>query len=258
MPNDFVLLLTGASRGLGAATAREAARQGIQLVLNARNAAALEAVAEACRGDGVQALTVPGDIADPATARRMVQTAREAFGRIDALIHNAGILSPIAPIAQADLAAWETNWRVNFLAAVALLRESLPLLREAHGRVVLISSGAAVNPYPTWGAYCASKAALNHLATVLAVEEPAITALAFRPGIVDTAMQAQIREQGGEVMPSELYQKFLTYHQEGRLQPPEEVARPLIALATRAPHDWSGQFVAYFEEKVQALLQASA
>ncbi len=252
------MLITGASRGLGAAAALEAARQGIHLVINARNAAKLEAVASACREHGVQAIAIPGDISEPETARRMVQTASEAFGRIDAVIHNAGILPPIAPIAQADLAAWETNWRVNLLAAVALLKESLPLLRESRGRAVLVSSGAAIHPYPTWGAYCASKAALNHLTAVLAKEEPDITALAFRPGIVDTDMQAQIREQGAGVMPPELHKKFLTYQREGRLQPPEVVARPLIAVALHAPHAWSGEFVAYYEDKVQALLREHA
>jgi len=251
-----VMLITGASRGLGAATAREAARQGVHLVINARNAAKLEAVASACREHGVQAIAIAGDISEPETARRMVQAASEAFGRIDAVIHNAGVLSPIAPIAQADLAAWETNWRINLLAAVALLKESLPLLRETRGRVVMISSGAASYPYPTWGAYCVSKAALNHLTAVLAVEEPAITAIALRPGVVDTAMQAQIREQGADVMPPELYEKFRTFFEQGQLQPPEAVARPLVAVALRAPHAWSGQFINYADPKVQALLGA--
>jgi len=201
----------------------------------------------------VQALAVPGDIGQPETARRMAQAAANTFGRIDAVIHNAGVLPPIAPIARADFAAWETNWRVNLLGAVALLQASLPLLRESRGRAVLVSSGAAIHPYPTWGAYCTAKAALNHLAAVLAAEAPAITTVAFRPGIVDTAMQAQIREQGAAVMPPELHAKFIAYQQEGRLQPPEVVARPLIAVALHAPHAWSGAFVAYYEEKVQQL-----
>ncbi len=250
-----VILITGASRGLGAAAALAAAQQGAHLVINARNATKLEAVASTCREHGVQTIAIPGDISEPETSRRMVQAASEAFGRVDAVIHNAAVLSPIAPIAQADLSAWEINWRVNLLAAVALLKESLPMLRESRGRVVLVSSGAAIHPYPTWGAYCASKAALNHLAAVLAKEEPNITALAFRPGIVDTDMQAQIREHGAGVMPPELYEKFLTYKREGRLQPPEVVARPLIAVALHAPHAWSGEFVAYYEDKIQTLLR---
>ncbi len=250
-----VILLTGASRGLGAAAALEAARQGAHLVLNARQAARLESVAEACRAEGATVHTVVGDIGEEATARRMVETAAEAFGRLDAVIHNAGVLPPIAPIAKADLAAWEANWRVNFLAAVALLRHGIPLLRESHGRAVLVSSGAAIHAYPTWGAYCSAKAALNHFTAVLAAEEPDITALAFRPGIVDTDMQADIRTQGQGVMPPDLHAKFLAYQREGRLQPPEVVARPLIAVALHAPHAWSGRFVAYYDADVQQLMQ---
>ncbi len=249
-----VILLTGASRGLGAAAAREAARRGAHLVLNARHAERLERVAEACRAEGVTVHTVVGDIGEEATARRMVETAAEAFGRLDALIHNAGVLPPIAPIAQADLVAWEANWRVNFLAAVALLRHGIPLLRESRGRAVLVSSGAAIHAYPTWGAYCSAKAALNHFTAVLAAEEPDITALAFRPGIVDTDMQADIRTQGKGVMPPDLHAKFLTYQREGRLQPPEVVARPLIAVALHAPRAWSGRFVAYYDAEVQRLI----
>ena len=256
--NPPVILLTGASRGLGAAAAEEAARRGAHLILNARNAKRLNAVAEKCRAYGVTVHTVAGDIGEETTARQMVAVAEEAFGRLDALIHNAGVLPPIAPLAQADLSAWEANWRVNFLAAVALLRHGLPLLRQSQGRAVLVSSGAAIHAYPTWGAYCTAKAALNHLVAVLAAEEPTITALAFRPGIVDTDMQADIRRQGAGVMPPDLHAKFLAYQREGRLQPPEVVARPLIALALHAPRAWSGRFVAYYDAEVQHLLAESS
>ena len=250
-----VILISGASRGLGAAAAEEAARRGARLVLNTRDDGRLAAVAAACRAQGVQALAISGDIGRAETAERMARAAAETFGRVDAVIHNAGVLLPIAPIAQANLAAWEANWRVNLLGAVALLQAALPLLRATRGRAVLVSSGAAVHPYPTWGAYCTAKAALNHLAAVMAAEEPEVTTLAFRPGIVDTDMQAQIRTQGASVMPPELHAKFLAYHREGRLQPPAAVARPLITVALHAPAAWSGEFVAYYDDKVQALLQ---
>ena len=252
-----VILLTGASRGLGAAAAREAAAQGCDLIINARNAERLETVAEDCRAHGVAVNTVLGDIGEAKVAQAAVEAAHTRFGRLDALVHNAGVLPPIAPLAAADLSAWEANWRVNFFAAVALLNEAIPLLRATHGRAVLVSSGAATHPYPTWGAYCTSKAALNHLAAVLAAEEPQITTLAFRPGIVDTAMQAQIREQGAGIMPPPLHAKFIAYQREARLQPPEVVARVLIAAALRAPHEWSGRFVAYDDEEVQALLKGN-
>ncbi len=251
-----VLVLTGASRGLGAAVAVEAARQGFDLVLNARDEARLEAVAAACRAQGAQTRLVVGDIAAADTALALIRAAQEHFGRVDALVHNAGVLPPLAPVAEADLGAWQRNWEVNFFAAVRLLQAALPALREQRGRAVLVSSGAAVHPYPTWGAYGTAKAALNHLAGVVATEEPLVTVVAFRPGVVDTDMQALIRSQGAGVMPLALHARFLAYWQEGRLQPPAAVARPLVAVARAAPPSWSGAFVAYDEARVQALLAA--
>ena len=256
MTDHPVLLLTGASRGLGRGIALAAAALGMHLILNARSEDRLQAVAAEARQHGVEAVVVPGDIGRPETAARMVEAARQRFGRIDAVVHNAGVLAPLAPVAQADLAAWRTNWEVNFFGAVSLARAALPWLREAQGRMVLVSSGAAVHPYPTWGAYCTAKAALNHLAAVLAVEEPQVTTIAFRPGIVDTDMQTFIREQGRDVMPEGLYQRFVEYKAKGRLHPPEEVGRTVAHITLAAPHEWSGQFIAFYEEPARSWLQA--
>ncbi len=256
MGNQPVLLLTGASRGLGRGIALAAAELGFDLVLNARSADRLHSVAEAARQHGVEAVVVPGDIGQPETAQRLVEAAQTHFGRLDAVVHNAGVLGPLALVAQADLDAWRTNWSVNFFGAVNLARAALPLLRESQGRLVLISSGAAVHPYPTWGAYCTAKAALNHLAAVLAVEEPQVTTIAFRPGVVDTDMQTFIREQGRGVMPEELYQRFVAYKVKGRLHPPEEVGRTVAHIALDAPHEWSGQFIAFYEEPARSWLQS--
>ncbi|HEY58817.1 MAG TPA: SDR family NAD(P)-dependent oxidoreductase [Anaerolineae bacterium] len=251
-----VLLLTGASRGLGRGIALAAAELGAQLVLNARSEEKLQAVAAEAHQRGVNVQIVPGDIGQPETARRMVEAAQRHYGRIDAVVHNAGVLAPLAPVAQADLEAWQANWAVNFFGAVSLARAALPLLREAQGRLVLISSGAAVHPYPTWGAYCTAKAALNHLAAVLAVEEPQVTTLAFRPGVVDTDMQTFIREQGQRVMPPELHQRFVGYKTQGRLHDPEGVGRTVAHIALAAPREWSGRFIAFYEEPARSWLQA--
>ncbi len=257
MTDTPVLLLTGASRGLGEATAYEAARQGLRLVLNARDGTRLAQVAARCRGMGAAVHIVVGDIGHPATAQHMVHTARHHFGTIHSVIHNAGVLPPIAPVAQADPEAWETNWRTNLLGPVLLNAAALPDLRRNRGRIVHVSTGAAVRPVPTWGAYATAKAGLNHLTRILAVEEPQVTVVAFRPGIVDTAMQAQIREQGAGVMPPEEYERFVAYHRQGRLRPPEAIAPLLLALALHAPPAWSGEFLAHDDPRVQALLPAA-
>ena len=254
MTETPVLILTGASRGLGAATAFEAAQRGVRLVLNARDGTRLAQVAARCRGVGAAVHIVVGDIGRAATAARLVETAVHHFGAIHSVIHNAGVLPPIAPVAQADAEAWEANWRTNLLGPVLLNAAALPHLRRTQGRIVHVSTGAAVRPVPTWGAYSTSKAGLNHLTRILAVEEPQVTTVAFRPGIVDTDMQALIREQGAGVMPPDEYARFVRYYEEGRLRPPEEIARLLLALALHARAEWSGEFIAFDDPRLQELV----
>lgn len=245
--------MTGASRGLGAAAARVAAQMGAHVVISARSATELAQVAAAIEAEGGQVTAVPGDVSVLADCVQMVETAVSHTGRLDALINNAGIIQPIAPIAAADSAAWETLLRINLIGPVQLTRLALPYLRPVKGRIIHVSSGAAVNPVPGWGAYCASKAALNHFSQVLAVEEPDITTLTFRPGVVDTAMQAVIRQEGQTGMPEENYDWFVSLHHEGKLLSPELPARALVALALFAPHAWSGDFVQWDDSRVQTL-----
>ncbi len=251
-----VVLVTGASRGLGAGIAVALAQLGAHVVLNARNRDRLREVAAQVEAQGAQVEVVVGDIGDPETARRMVQRALTVFGRVDAVVNNAGIILPIAPIGQADPDAWMENWRVNLLGPVMLIREALPELRKRQGKVINISSGAAVRPFPGWGAYCSAKAALNHFTAVLAVEEPLVTCIAFRPGIVDTDMQEDIRKYGAQGMPPEWHQRFIRYKEEGRLQPPEKVGRMVAFLALDAPHEWSGRFLSFYEEPLRSWLEA--
>ena len=250
------VLVTGASRGLGKAIALALAQLGADLVLNARNKERLSQVADQVQQQGARVAMVVGDVGNPETARRMVTTALEHFGHLDAVVNNAGIILPIAPIAQADADAWLENWRVNVLGPVMLVKEALPLLRKRRGRVINVSSGAAIRPFPGWGAYCSAKAALNHFTAVLAVEEPEITAIAFRPGIVDTDMQRDIRSYGAEGMPPEWHRRFVRYKEEGRLQPPEKIGRMIAFLALDAPREWSGRFLTYYEEPLRSWLEA--
>ncbi len=228
------------------------------MVLTARSRDDLERQAEWIRQKGRKALVVAADLSQPQDCRRVVQLALERFGSVHALVNNGGILEPIAPIAQADPQAWLLNWQVNVLAPVLLVREALPALRATSGRVVNVSSGAAEKVTPAWAAYSLAKAALNHFTRFLAEEEPEVTALAVRPGVVDTAMQAAIRTQGGEAMRSDDYQRFLGLHQQGQLLPPHVPGRALACLALFAPHAWSGEYLSWDEERVQALVEEHA
>lgn len=254
MTEQKTVIITGASRGLGAGTARMAARLGAAVVLSARSAEALRAVAAEIETAGGRALAVPGDVSRAEDCRALVARAVAHFGRVDAVINNAGVLEPLARIAEADPEAWTRNIVVNVVGPFLVTQAALRYLRETGGRVINVSSGAAVSAKAAWSAYAVSKAALNHFTAHLAVEEPGITAVAVRPGVVDTAMQTAIREEGQAMEPEERA-RFVRLHEEGALQPPEVPGRALAVLALHAPHDWSGQFVSWDDGAVQALVR---
>jgi NAD(P)-dependent dehydrogenase (short-subunit alcohol dehydrogenase family) len=186
-----VAVVTGASRGLGRALALGLAAQGWSLVLDARGAPALEAVAGELAGYGVPVAALPGDVGDPGHRAALIAAA-EALGGVDLLVNNASVLGaePLVPLAEHGLAGFRQALEVNVVGPLALVQAALPLLRESSGAVLNISSDAAVEAYPTWGGYGATKAALDQLSAVLAQEEPALRVWSVDPGDMRTAMYA--------------------------------------------------------------------
>jgi NAD(P)-dependent dehydrogenase (short-subunit alcohol dehydrogenase family) len=179
-------LVTGASRGLGLALATALDATGWHLVLDARDGDRLAtAVAGLPVPDLVTALA--GDVADPAHRAAL---AAAVPAQLDLLVLNASELgpSPLPPLADLPLTAFERVLAVNTVAPLGLVQLLLPALRRARGRVLLISSDAAVEAYAGWGGYGASKAALDQLSRVLAVEEPELRVHAVDPGDMATAM----------------------------------------------------------------------
>jgi NAD(P)-dependent dehydrogenase (short-subunit alcohol dehydrogenase family) len=177
-----VALITGASRGLGRALAEELARRGWDLVLDARNGEALSAV---------PGHHVPGDVTDPAHRGALVRAVGERGGP-DLLVNNASTLgaSPMPPVADLDDAILQDTLLTNVVAPHALTRALLPPLLERRGVVLNVTSDAAVEAYPGWGAYGASKAALDHLTRILVAEQPALRVYAVDPGDMRTQMHA--------------------------------------------------------------------
>ena len=252
------VIITGASRGLGRATALLLARLGARVTLNARSESALNQVQREIEAAGGRAQAIAGDISDSDVSERLVAAAALTFGGVDAVINNAAMLQPLARIEDSDPETWRRNLDVNVMGPFLLVQAALPHLRRApHGRVINVSSGAAVRATPGWSAYCVSKAAINMFTAVLALEEPDITALAVRPGMVDTAMQAELRERGRGAMPPEAYQRFVEFHRNGDLLPPELPGRALAVLALRAPRAWNGRFIQWNAPEVQALVAQS-
>ena len=191
MADRQVALITGASRGLGRALARHLAGEGWALVLDARGAPALEAVA-AELGTRAPVRAIAGDVADPAHRAALVAAAEE-LGGVDVLINNASVLgpSPQPSIADYPLDALDAVYRVNVVAPVALTQAALPSLRRRHGAVVNVTSDAAVEPYEGWGGYGSSKAALDQVSNVLGAEEPDVRVYAFDPGDMRTQMHQE-------------------------------------------------------------------
>ncbi|MEV7091103.1 SDR family oxidoreductase [Streptomyces sp. NPDC093085] len=187
-----VAVITGASKGLGRALAEGLAREGWDLVLDARTGSVLEEAAEAARAHGTRVVALAGDVTDAAHRAALVAAAA-GLGSLDLLVSNASALGaePLVRLDALPLEGLRAALETNVVAALGLVREALPLLRaSAAGTVIAVSSDAAAEAYETWGGYGASKAALDHLAAVLGVEEPGLRVWAVDPGDMGTELYA--------------------------------------------------------------------
>jgi NAD(P)-dependent dehydrogenase (short-subunit alcohol dehydrogenase family) len=184
-----VAVVTGASRGLGRAVARELAARGWAVVVDARDAAALHRTAAELGG---RVMAVPGDVADPAHRRSLADVVAR-LGRLDLLVNNASALgpSPLPTLDRYPLAELERVLAVNMVAPLGLTQVMLPALQATSGAVIDVTSDAAVEPYMGWGGYGASKAGLDQLSAVLAAEQTAIRVYAFDPGDMRTQMHQE-------------------------------------------------------------------
>ena len=188
------VLITGASRGIGAATARVFGQAGAVVGLMARSE---EAVAKLA--DEIGGVVLVGDVARAADMERSVTSFCDRTGRLDVLINNAGVIGPIAGIADADPDAWGQAIDVNLKGVFHGIRAALPVMRAAGGGTILtVGSGAAHAPQEGWSAYCASKAGALMLTRAVDLEARAegIRAISLSPGTVATDMQAAIRGSG--------------------------------------------------------------
>ena len=228
-----VVWIVGASRGIGAATATAFFEAGYRVALSARSLDACADLASALDPGGTRAQAFRVDVGDFATVDAAADQVMQAFGRIDVLINNAGVIEPIAAFGAADPGAWGRSIQINLVGAYAAIRAALPALRNGRGCVINVSSGAAGNPLEGWSAYCAGKAGLAMVTRSLALEEAGagLRVFGFRPGVVDTEMQVTIRASGVNRV-SQLKRTDLA--------PPEEPARFMVWLASGDADDLSG------------------
>jgi NAD(P)-dependent dehydrogenase (short-subunit alcohol dehydrogenase family) len=184
-------LITGASRGLGRALAEALAADGWHLIIDGRDGDALQEAAAAL-GQQTSVRAVAGDVADPSHRRDLAQAVEQA-GRLDLLVNNASVLgpSPQPGLASYPLDVLEEVLRVNAVAPLALIQLLLPALTGTGGRIINITSDAAVEPYEGWGGYGSSKAALEQLTRVLAAEHPALRIYLADPGDLRTRLHQE-------------------------------------------------------------------
>ncbi|MFZ1883821.1 MAG: SDR family NAD(P)-dependent oxidoreductase [Rhodoplanes sp.] len=214
---DRIALVTGASRGIGYATALALARAGAHIVAVARTVGGLEELDDAVRAEGGTATLVPLDLDDFEGIARLALALAERYQRLDILIGNAGLLGPVSPLGHVDPKEFEQVMRINVTVNLQLIRCMDPLLRIAPaGRVVFLSSGAAHNARAYVGTYSISKAALEMLARTYAAETVTtrVRVNLINPGATRTRMRAQ----------------FMPGEDPMTLPPPDRVADAIVQL----------------------------
>lgn len=194
MTSPRIALVTGASRGIGRALALELARDGAHVIALARTQGALEELDDAIQALGSTATLVPCDITDFDALDRLGAAIFQRWGKLDVFVGNAGVLGPLSPLAHVDVKDWNRLMAVNVTANWRLIRSLDPLLRASDaGRVAFVTSSAAYKAQPYWGAYGASKAALETMARTYAAEthDSGVTVMIVNPGRMRTRMRAQ-------------------------------------------------------------------
>jgi NAD(P)-dependent dehydrogenase (short-subunit alcohol dehydrogenase family) len=234
---DRIALVTGASRGIGYATALALAKAGAHIVAVARTVGGLEELDDAIKAQGGEAATlVPLDLKDSAGIDRLAQALIGRFGRLDVLVGNAGILGPLSPLGHVQPNAWDEVMAVNVTANWRLIAAMDPLLKYSDaGRVVFLSASVASLALAYWGPYAVSKAALETLARTYAAETATtnVRVNVFTPGPVRTRLRAQ-------AMPGE---------DPMTIETAEKVAEKIVALCLPSMQE-SGKLYAYQKGKL--------
>jgi len=238
-----IVVITGASRGIGEAAARLFAEKGAKVALLARSSGDIERIAGEI---GANALAVPCDVADWPQCESAITRVVAAFGGVDVLVNNAGLIEPIGPLASSDPAAWGKVIDVNLKGVYHMARAALPHMHDkGAGSILTISSGAAHFPMEGWAHYCTSKAGVHMLTQCLHKEEAGrgIRAIGLSPGTVATQMQREIKASGVNPVAALEWSDHI---------PPEWVARALVWMCGPDTDEFLGEEIALREEDVRA------
>ncbi len=236
------VLITGASRGIGAAAARAFAEAGANVALVARST---DEIAQIAGEIGEKAIAIPCDVSRYAEVANAVSATANAFGGLDVLINNAGVVDPIGHLQDADPDAWSRTIDINVKGVMHGMHTVMPgMIAQGHGTIINISSGAAHGPVEGWSAYCSSKAAVYMLTRVADKEarDKGLRILGLSPGTVATQMQREIKASG--INP--VSQLDWSVH-----IPPEWPAQALLWMCTSAADPYLGDDVSLREDDIR-------
>lgn len=240
-----VAIVTGASKGIGAATAKRMAELGVKVVLTARSQEALSELANDINTSGGEALAVACDVSDYNQVNSMIAQTIMKFGKIDIVVNNAGLIEPIGHITDITPDDWGKVMDVNVKGIFNMLHAALPgMVARGEGTIINISSGAATSALEGWSHYCASKAAALMLtkATHTEYAGKGIRAVGLSPGTVATDMQVNIKASGiNPVSKLEVSDHI----------PPEWVAQAICWLATEDAREFDGDDVSLRDEAIR-------
>jgi len=245
-----VAIVTGAGRGIGRATALALAQAGAAVVLAARSEGEITSVRDEIKQDGGQALAIPTDVSDMSQVDHLLVLTLRAFRQVNILVNNAAVIQPFGQVWETSPIAWQKAMAVNVTGPYLCVRTVLPhMLDRGSGRVINVSSGAAEANIQGASAYCASKAALERFSGTLAteVEGSGVVVTTFRPGIVDTPMQTEIRDTSERSLPK--VDRWRTWHEQGQLRPPSEPAQGILWLATHFADNENGQLFSIDDDR---------
>lgn len=240
--NGKTILITGASRGIGAAAARAFAEAGANVVLSARSRDAISSLAESIGGS---AHAVPCDVSRFQDIARAVNVCIDRFGSLDALVGNAAAIEPISHLEKADHNAWSQSLDINVKGVFYGIRAAMPIMRASGGgTIITIGSGAASHALEGWSSYCASKAAVAMLMLCANKEgrDAGIRAMSLSPGTVATQMQRKIKASGINPVSQLDWSEHI---------PPEWPAKTLVWMCTEDADEFVGREIQLRDSEIR-------